>query len=156
SLELRNPNLPTLYGQNWGSSAVANGTPGQANSLAQTNIAPLILEVGHAPIIPQPSDVVTVSARILDEHTNGLTVTLNYRVDGAASFTTVPMFDDGAHGDGLASDGIYAAILPAQANNTIIEFYLQAQDLEGRLRTYPNFVPPGGGSTRTANLLYQV
>ena len=50
------------------------------------------------------------AARILDEHTSGLTVTLNYRVDGAVSFITVPMFDDGTHGDGLASDGIYAAI----------------------------------------------
>jgi len=155
SLELINPGLPTIYGQNWGASTVVNGTPGQANSLASTNIAPLIVEVGHTPIIPQPADVVTVSARILDEHTNGLTVTLNYRVDGVASFTTVPMFDDGAHGDGLAGDGIYSAILPARANTTIVEFYLQARDLESNLRTYPNYVPPGN-SLRTANLLYQV
>ncbi len=155
TLELLTPNLPVTNGQNWASSAVTGGTPGRVNSTAQANIAPLIMEVTHLPIIPQPSDVVTVSARILDEHTNGLSVTLNYRVDGVANFTPALMFDDGAHGDGLPGDGIYAAILPAQANHTIIEFYLQAQDLEGHVRIYPKFVPPGG-STRTANLLYQV
>jgi hypothetical protein len=65
------------------------------------------------------------------------------------------MFDDGAHGDGLAADGIYAAILPAQPNTTVIEFYLQASDLEGHIRTYPNVISPTN-SPRTANLLYQV
>ena len=32
---------------------------------------------------------------------------------------------------------------------------MQAQDLEGHLRTYPNFIAPTN-SLRTANLLYQV
>src|SRR5439155_17431460 len=38
---------------------------------------------------------------------------------------------------------------------TVVEFYLQARDLENNLRTYPAFVPPTN-SLRTANLLYQV
>ncbi len=65
------------------------------------------------------------------------------------------MFDDGAHNDGLAADGIFAAILPAQPEGTVIEFYLIAQDSDGNTRTYPNVVPPTN-SLRTANLLYQV
>jgi hypothetical protein len=158
SLELINPNMPNSYAHNWGSSTVSNGTPGQANSIAATNVAPFVTSVAHTPVIPQPTDVVTVSARILDEHTSGLSVTLFYRNASTAapgSFTSAPMLDDGAHGDGLAGDGIYGATVPAQLNTTIIEFYLQAQDLEGHIRAYPSFVPPTN-SLRTANLLYQV
>ena len=155
SLELINPQMPNSYAQNWGSNKDTNATPGRANSILQANVAPFVTEVAHNPIIPQSSESVTVSARITDEHTNGLTVTLNYRLDHAASFTSVPMFDDGAHGDGLASDGIYAAILPPQANTTVVEFFVQARDLENNLRTYPSYVPPTS-STRTANLLYEV
>jgi hypothetical protein len=158
SLELINANLPNTYALNWGSSSTPDGTPGQPNSIAQTNAAPIITSVAHAPIIPQPTDVVTVSARVVDEHTNGLTVTLFYRnatTTNPPAFTSMPMIDDGAHNDGLAADGIYAAILPAQPNATVIEFYLQASDLEGNARTYPAVIPPTS-SARTANLLYQV
>src|SRR6185503_5415883 len=154
SLELLNRSLSNDYGQNWGSSTTVNGTPGRLNSRSSANIAPLILEAAHAPIIPKSTDPVTITARILDEHTNGLTVTLQWRVDGAASFTVAAMFDDGAHGDGLAGDGVFGVVLPAEPNGTIIEFYLTARDLENNLRAYPNVTP--SGSTRTANLAYQV
>jgi hypothetical protein len=158
SLELINPALANSFAQNWGPSVVSNGTPGVANSIVQTNVAPFITGVRHSPVIPQPTDVVTVSAKLTDEHTNGLTVTLFYRnatIANPPAFSSVPMFDDGAHGDGLSSDGTFAAILPAQPNASVIEFYLQAQDLAGHIRTYPNFIPPTN-SVRTANLLYQV
>ena len=158
SLELINPALPNSFAQNWGPSTVSNGTPGVANSIAQTNVAPFITGVAHRPVIPQPTDVVTVSAKLTDEHNNGLSVTIYYRnatTTNPPAFSSATMFDDGAHGDGLASDGTFAAILPAQPNGTVIEFYLQAQDLEGHQRIYPNFIAPTN-SSRTANLLYQV
>src|SRR5690349_2441204 len=155
SLELINATLPNSYALNWSSSAVAGGTPGRANSIASVNVAPLITEVAHSPVVPGPSDPVSVSARVVDEHTNGVTATLNWRVDGAAGFGTAAMLDDGAHGDGLANDGIYGAILPPQPSGTVVEFFLQVRDLENNLRTYPAVIPPTN-STRTANLLYQV
>ena len=65
------------------------------------------------------------------------------------------MFDDGAHNDGLSGDGIYGAILPAQTEATVVEFYLQAQDLEGHVRTYPNVIPPSGSSPN-GEFIYQV
>jgi hypothetical protein len=153
SLELVNAALPNTYAHNWSSSTAAGGTPGRTNSVASANTAPFVTEVAHRPVIPQPSDPVTVSARIVDERTNGLTVTLRWRVDGAISFNSTQMFDDGAHDDGTAADGIFGAILPAQPNGAVVEFYLTARDLEGHLRTYPAYVP---SSVRTANLLYQV
>lgn len=158
SLELMNLNLPNSYALNWGSSSVSNGTPGSANSIFQTNIAPVITSVSHTPAIPKSTDVVTITARIVDEHTNGLAVTLFYRSASSLTppaFTSQLMSDDGTHNDGLPTDGIHAAIVPAQPNNTVIEFYLQATDLEGHVRTYPSVIPPTN-SLRTANLLYQV
>ncbi len=155
SLELVNPDLPGAYAHNWGANRNNSSTPGRANSIASTNTAPFIAHVTHLPVIPQPSDPVTITARIVDEQTNGLTVTLHWRLDGAANFNTAVMFDDGAHGDGLANDGIFGVILPAQANTTIVEFYLVARDSENNVRTYPSWTAPAG-STRTANLLYQV
>lgn len=158
SLELLNPNLPNTFGQNWNASRVMGGTPGTPNSIASTNIAPMITSVGHTPIIPGPTDLVTISARVIDERTSGIVLTLFYRDATSANpstFASVPMFDDGAHGDGSASDGIFAAILPSQSSGTVIEFYLLAQDSDGNSRTYPNVIPPAN-SGRTANLLYQV
>jgi hypothetical protein len=155
SLELVNASLPITYPQNWSSSTAVGGTPGSVNSVTATNTAPFISEVAHRPIVPQASDPVTISARIVDEHTNGLAVTLHWRVDGTANFSSAVMIDDGAHDDGTTEDGIFGAVLPAQPRGTVVEFYLTAQDLEGQVRTYPAYVQPTN-STRTANLLYQV
>src|SRR6266705_2065631 len=88
-------------------------------------------------------------SRRIDEHTNGLTVTLFWRIDSTTTTNSVPMFDDGAHGDGLANDGIYGAVLNPMSDGTIVEFFIKARDLENNLRTFPNVQPPG--STRTAN-----
>ena len=155
SLELVNGSLPGIYALNWGSSSVIDGTPGRANSVARTNAAPIITEVQHLPAIPRSTDTVTISARIVDEQADGVTVTLHWRTDGAASFTAAAMYDDGAHGDGLAGDGIYGVFMPPQANDTVIEFFLQATDKENNTRTYPVYGVTTA-SSRTANLLYQV
>lgn len=115
SLELRNPNLSNQYGQNWQGSLVSGGTPGSANSVLATNTAPLILETKHHPLVPSSTNSVTITARILDEHTNDLTVILHWRVDAAnpGAFTATPMLDDGQHNDGLAGDGFYGGYRPA-------------------------------------------
>lgn len=158
SLELINPKLPNSYGQNWASSTVPGGTPGAPNSVASTNIAPIIVDVAHSPLIPGPTDPVTISARLIDERTSGLNLTLYYRNASTATpgaFTSAPMLDDGDHGDGTAGDGVFGAILPPYPVGTVVEFYLVAQDADGHSRTYPNVIPPTN-STRTANLLYQV
>jgi len=138
SLELINPNLPNAYGQNWRANHL-HGTPGRANTFTRTNSAPLILDVQHFPNVPRSTNTITITARVLDEDTPGVTATLRWRVDAMnpPAFGSTPMYDDGAHGDGLAGDGIYGAILPPHANNTVIEFYVQAQDAEGNSRTWP-------------------
>src|SRR5688572_10427171 len=81
SLELINPRLSNESGQNWLASSQLRGTPGAPNSVAAANIAPLIVDTLHSPAIPRSTDSVTITARIVDELTTGLTVTLFYRND---------------------------------------------------------------------------
>jgi hypothetical protein len=114
----------------------------------------MILEVEHLPVIGQSSDAVTVAAHIIDELTSGITVTLHYRVDGSTDFNEPAMLDDGAHGDGVAGDGIYGASIPAHANDTIIEFYVEANDSGASWRTWPGPTQPSG--QQLTNALYQV
>jgi hypothetical protein len=169
SLELINPDLPNECGQNWAASLSLGGTPGRVNAAAANDIAPLIVDVGHSPLIPRPADRVTVKARIVDEQADGLAVQLHYRVDTstyegagvypqyqADDYTNVTMFDDGAHGDGEAGDGVYGVQLPAQPHGTIVEFFLEAKDGHGHTRTWPAPSVTGNGPQQVTNLLYQV
>jgi hypothetical protein len=169
SLELINVNMPNEYGQNWAASDVNGGTPGAVNSVADDNVAPFILDVIHAPIIPKDNDAVIVTVRILDELQTNITVTLHYRIDVSVyedrdiyphfdpdSYSRLAMFDDGAHDDGAAGDGIYAAAMPAQQDDTIIEFYVEAQDAASNSRTWPAPSIVDGVPEQVTNALYQV
>ena len=91
---------PNDSGQNWSASAQSDGTPGRANSNVTNDIPPLILEAKHFPAVPRSTDPVAVSARIIDEATNGVqSVTLFYRNHTSSgtttAFTNIAMFDDG-------------------------------------------------------------
>ena len=156
SLELINALFDNSAGQNWKVSATAQGTPGVANSVAASDIAPIITDASHFPLIPSHTDTVAVFAKMTDDHAATITATLHWRLDGG-SFATATMFDDGTHGDGAAGDGVYGAILLAQANNSIVEFYYQAADTTGHTRTWP---APAKDYTGTfgqfCNCLYQV
>ncbi|MHC4323897.1 MAG: CotH kinase family protein, partial [Planctomycetota bacterium] len=151
SLELINAGIPNNYGRNWAASAVNAGTPGAVNSVADDDIAPIILEAIHWPIIPGSDDAVTVSARIMDESATGITATLYYRRDGEAGFNTLTMLDEGS-----ANDGVYAAQIPAQPDGTIMEFYLEATDVGANSRTWPAPCIVDGTPQQAANALYRV
>ena len=169
SLELINTSLPNEFGQNWAAGIAKGGTPGKANSVAAGDIAPMILEACHGPMIPRSADPVTVTARILDEQTTGLVVTLRYRLDSstyvnqntyptfiAGSYLSVPMFDDGAHGDGKANDGVFGGVIAAQPSGKIVEFYIEARDAGGKTRTWPAPSMVDGTPQQVTNALYQV
>jgi CotH kinase protein/Lamin Tail Domain len=128
TLELRNPALGNARGQNWGVSAAAGGSPGAVNSLHSTNVAPLIKDAKHRPEIPSSAQATVVSCDLEDE-APGATATLHWRLDGAGAFATLPMSDTDADGDVEAS-------IPAQANLSIIEWYISATD-GVNTRTWP-------------------
>ncbi len=140
SIELVNPDMESNHGSAWRASA---GTPGTVNATFAADPPPVIRSPAHAPAQPRSTDSVTVTARVRDERGVG-SVAVFYRVDGATSFTQTAMTKTGQ-----ASSDTYAAVLPAQASGTIMQFYLSATDSTGHSRTYPAAAP-------TPTLLYQV
>jgi hypothetical protein len=162
SLELINPQVSNDSGQNWASSAATNGTPGAANSVLSNNIAPLILDATHFPIIPTSINPVLISAQIRDETAGGLSVTLFYRTSSPTppAFSALIMRDDGSAGDPAAADGRYSALIGALPNASVIEWYIAASDQAGNTRTWPAAAIPAedqsGAPSQSANALYQV
>jgi hypothetical protein len=169
SLEVVAAAVPNEFGQNWAASLVDGGTPGSTNSVAIEDIAPMILEVRHRPLLPGPSDPVLVTARIIDEPGGSATVRLRYRVDrsaytgmndypqaNAGAFTVVAMSDEGRYGDGAAGDGVYGAQIPPHADGAIVEFSVEAVDVGGRVRTWPAPSLVDGEWQQVTNALYRV
>lgn len=161
SLELINAAFDNNSGQNWGASIKGEGTPGEPNSIAAADIAPVIRAVRHFPLVPAADQAVTVTATVVDDRGAAIAVTVAYRKDGAVAWTTLPMLDDGAHNDGAAGDRVFGAQLPAQADGSIVEFYIAATD--GALRrTWPapalNNAAAGDAfvTEQSQNCLYQV
>ena len=153
SLELINRYHTNDNGQNWGPSEPDGGTPGSENSISATNVAPLIEDVHHRPILPTSTDTVIVNARLFDEQSERVSAKLHWRVDGEAEFVEAPMFDDGAHGDGEVGDAVFGAEIAAQASGTVIEFYVQSEDGDGLTRTWP---APTADGLQVTNGLYLV
>lgn len=90
----------------------------------QLNLSrPKISAVSHSPQMPHGNQAVTITAKIESDQALG-EVSLFYRIDG--SFQKMPMYDDGAHDDGLAGDGVFAATLPFQRPGTKVDFYVEA------------------------------
>ncbi len=162
SLQLRNPALTNDSGQNW---EAAPPTPGASNSaVAQADSAPLIRGVTHSPAVPNRTQQVFVTAEIVDELPAGAGATVFYRTwlpagaTPATAFAPVVMEDNGLRRDGAAGDGVYGAVIPAQALDTIVEFYVQATDAGANSRTWPapTLDLAGANPSQNANCLYQV
>ena len=153
SLELTSADLTNDFGPNWAASLVVGGTPGAVNGVASANVAPLIVEAAQMPVIPWSTDPVIVRARLIDELASGVQATLRWRVDGAPTFNTLAMLDNGVGGDQRAGDDIFSAAIPPQPNGTVVEYYIQSGDQAANSRTWPAATATSGQVT---NLLYQV
>jgi len=158
SLELVQPGLPNIHGQNWLPSRVPGGTPGRPNSVAASNLPPMIVEVRHHPVVPRSTDPVWIMARVVDENPDRAALVLHWRVDGAPEFQALPMQDDGTHQDGAPGDGWFGAMVPPQPHDAIVEFYLEALDETGQTRFWPAPAVETNGAALgpVANALYQV
>jgi hypothetical protein len=53
-------------------------------------------------------------------------VILYYGTDLVGNFSKTQMFDDGAHQDGVANDGVFGAQIPGFAANTLVRYYVEA------------------------------
>lgn len=116
------------------------GTPGRQNTAFVANRGPDIREVRHAPVLPAAGEPILVTARVVDA--DGIdSVTLFHRVEGSASFTPLPMVDDGSGEDAIAGDRIYTAAITGGTAGQIRAFYIEASDGVETTR-FPTPLPP--------------
>lgn len=118
-------------------------TPGAPNPGGNAAPGPIIESVQHDPPVPLDHEDLRVTARVRPSFQPVAEVSLRYRVMFGAE-TAVPMWDDGAHGDGTAGDGIYGATIPADlsTNGQMIRYAVRAADLAGAASRWPLFTQP--------------
>ena len=114
------------------------GTPGRINSVTQrlidatgdSNLGPVITDVFHSPVVPAANQDVTVRARVVDPDGIG-TVRVRYTTTGnpSSSPTSITMSAIG--------DNVYEATIPGRADGTMVVFYVDATDDDGRDGRYP-------------------
>jgi hypothetical protein len=83
------------------------------------NQPPVVSNVYHRPLLPQNTNTVTVYADAVDNDGTIAGVTLYYRVN-AGSDVSVPM--------SLQTGDTYAGTIPAQADGSVVEYYVEAED----------------------------
>ena len=113
-------------GDNW--TFFTASTPGASNE--PCGEAPVISDVGHLPAPPSASDDVTVSATITDDGTiNSATLWCST----GSGYVELAMTDEGSN--------IYSATIPAQADDTTVNYYIKAVDNDGFTTTDPANAP---------------
>ena len=83
---------------------------------------PSIIEVSSLPDQVLPYSTPTVTAEVQ----NANTVILGYRFKPQDVFTKVEMFDDGAHNDGAAGDGLFGVSIEVDARD--VQYYIYAEN----------------------------
>jgi hypothetical protein len=68
---------------------------------------------------------------------SGLQPTPNPAFTATNRWITVPMLDAGTEGDELAGDDVYTAVIPPQANRTLVRYRIVVTDLLGASRRAP-------------------
>ncbi|MCH7700516.1 MAG: lamin tail domain-containing protein [Planctomycetes bacterium] len=116
---------------------MATPTPGATN--AAHNSPPSIVDTMHTPAAPTNQDEVWVTAGVTDTDGTITDVTLTY--DAGSGSVEVTMVDDGAHQDGAAGDDVYGAQIPAQPQDTLVNYYLTATDDLGAVSMDPLGAP---------------
>lgn len=105
-----------------------NLMPGRAtylNALSDfTATQPSITNV--APMVENPTLGSTVTITATFTNVTSSSVYLGYRINRFLPFTKVTMFDDGAHNDGSAGDGVYGTTIPI--NNITTQYYVYGEN----------------------------
>ncbi|MBN2844082.1 MAG: lamin tail domain-containing protein, partial [Sedimentisphaerales bacterium] len=65
--------------------------------------------------------------------------TPNPDFEDPANWTTVAMVDDGSGSDMVAGDNVYTAVIPAQANRTLVRYRIETSDTVGNQVKVPYF-----------------
>ncbi len=107
------------------------GTPGAPNSSAVPNLGPSVPSMRHSPAVPEAGQSVQVTARATDP--DGIrSMSLLYSVTGQP-FRRIPMNEEEA--------GTFVGIIPGQTRATVVQFYLEGEDLLGEKSLFPSAGP---------------
>lgn len=87
-----------------------------------TATQPEISNIATSPSTVLPNSSVVITAEI----SNASEVFLGYRSNIADRFTKTNMYDDGAHGDGAAADGIFGTSVPVLESD--VQYYIYADN----------------------------
>lgn len=142
TLERISPDADSNAAENWASSPLSEdatkpgGTPGKRNANYSSALPPVITKVAFEPKRPKPGEAVTVSAEVRDR-AEGVAAKLIYRVAGAG-FEKPEMSLDMEAG----SDRRFVARIPAQAENQIVRFRIEAVNRSGTRRLEPPAFEP--------------
>ncbi len=143
SLELVDPTLENNDFLNWaGSTATSGATPGQANSVRRSGLAPRITGVSASPTSPSVNQPVTVTATVTGQ-TNAV---VRYRIDFGAEQTVALV---------AAGGGTYTATVPGAGAGHLIRYRVEATNAAGTSRVpraddtavYNGIVVPSGISS---------
>ncbi len=85
-------------------------------------LEPTISAINENPEVLMPYGTVSITATVTDADF----VQLGYRNDRRNSFQKLEMFDDGAHGDGAADDGVFGISVEVEAED--IQYYIYAEN----------------------------
>lgn len=115
-------------------------TPGQPNIGGTVVPGPVLTQVQHSPVVPRDDDDLLVTTHVSPAFLPIDEVEFHYRIQFGPE-TTAPMFDDGAHADGAAGDGLFGAWIPANlsTNGQMIRYYITASDSSGNTSRWPMF-----------------
>lgn len=116
----------------------ATPTPGAINGVGTLELGPIVRNAVHEPNEPATQEDLVVSAKI-DPTLNAVgSVRLYYRVMYGAE-VSLPMLDDGLHGDGVAGDGTFGAVIPhtAYSAGQLVRYYFVAADRVNNQTRFP-------------------
>lgn len=100
-----------------------DGRMSYLNSTAEFQaVAPTLGAITTAPTAPMFLDTLYITV----EANNATSVTLGYRSKNKEHFVKTEMFDDGAHYDGIAGDGVYGVAVVS--NSLKLEYYIYAEN----------------------------
>lgn len=115
-----------------------NTATAQLNYIPASN-PPAIGNVRILPRYPAPNEDVIVQAEVTSETL--LSYVRVYARIPTQTYTLITMLDDGAHNDGEAQDGIYAAAINGLPDGTIIYYYIEAMNTKQAMTTTPATAP---------------
>jgi hypothetical protein len=102
--------------------------------VASVTLAYQVIAPGN--YIPATLPLTTAQLNTLNANPT-LTNALNSAFENPANWTSVAMHDDGLNGDAVAGDSIYSAIIPQQANRTLVRYRITCTDALGLSRRAP-------------------